>query len=180
MRSLFVVILFSVGCTQSQFPGASAPEKAQTASPNSDSGIAVQPVDMVHRLKAGMYRTGDGALLPANFTYDTALNMQCFPAVGDDDLTRCFPNIGYVNRSFKDPGCTHELVVGDPGIQLSGTYRGNRFRITRVGVALTDTFFYTLSDSDACLAKLLVQGKVVYEAGEDISDTLETMDLVFP
>lgn len=177
MRFLLAITVL-VGCSQAQ-PSGPMGHTQTVGVIDQDSGAA-QPVDMVHRLKSGSYLTSDGLLIPAPYLFDTAMNMQCWPAVDDTDHTRCFPNIGYSNRAFQNPGCSVAVAIVEPGTSLVGSVHGSRFRVNRVGALLPPASAYTLNDSDSCVIRSIPPGQGVYELGEDLTPTLETLDLVFP
>lgn len=174
MRLLILAILLSSCAQSTPVPYAHDPIIM-------DAG-AVVPV--THRLKLGAYVTSDGLIGPAPFEqsfYDTAFNSTCFPADDSAGQTRCFPNVGYAPRAYKN-GCTEEVFVSHLNAEgeLHGSYKqagvGSGFRINKVGAMTNAGTYFQLP---GCVAENTSIDEMIYAVGEDITPTLETLTIQY-
>jgi hypothetical protein len=173
MKKFSVVMLFLAACSQ--------PSPTPNVETHVSDAGTLQPV--IHRLKVGKFVTSDGLVTQApfeNMYFDTAFNQPCWPGTDEAGRTRCFPNVGYHPRAYLN-GCHDEVIVGPRGIEnnLHGTYKLSAFKLTKVGTMNAAGTYWTINSNGDCLPTNTTLDEVLYNLGDDLTTTLETLDLQF-
>jgi len=155
----------------------------QPSLPTVAAGDAGPP--QVHRLRVGVYVSGDGLRSPAFAFWDTALNDTCGSWADEHGVHRCFPTstVPYNPRSYLDDACTQEVLLAQTGQE--GTLQGvtlsldNNYplRLNRAGSPVAGTTYWTGTVGPAgCEVHPVPSGYGLYTLGADVTSTLETLE----
>ena len=138
----------------------------------------------VHRLRVGVYVSGDGVRVPLGMFWDTALNDNCESLSDEHGVHRCFPTstVPYNPRSYLDDACTQEVLLARTGQE--GTLQGvvlsldNNYpmRLHRAGSPVAGTGYWNKGIFAQCEVHPVPSGYGLYALGPDVTSTLETLE----